>query len=46
MSNAEAAFVFGLISGVISLCEATRAIYEAAKDAKASPKYFYRCMHN
>ena len=40
MSGAEAAFVFGLISGVISICEATKAIYEAAKDAKGQPEAF------
>ena len=40
MSGAEAAFVFGLISGVISICQATQAIYEAAKDAKGQPEAF------
>ena len=40
MSGAEAAFVFGLISGVISICQATKSIYEAAKDAKGQPEAF------
>ena len=40
MSGAEAAFVFGLISGVISICQATKTIYEAAKDANGQPEAF------
>ena len=40
MSGAEAAFVLGLIFGVISICKATKAIYEAAKDTKGQPEAF------
>jgi hypothetical protein len=40
MSGAEAAFVVGLISGVISIIEATKTIYDAAKDAKGQPEAF------
>ncbi|KFY66621.1 hypothetical protein V496_01972 [Pseudogymnoascus sp. VKM F-4515 (FW-2607)] len=40
MSGAEAAFVVGLISGVISIVEATKTIYDAAKDAKGQPEAF------
>ena len=40
MSGAEAAFVLSLISSVISICEATKTIYEAAKDAKGQPEAF------
>jgi hypothetical protein len=40
MSGAEAAFVVGLISGVISIIEATKTIYDAAKDVKGQPEAF------
>jgi hypothetical protein len=40
MSGAEAAFVVGLISGVISIIEATKTIYDAAKDTKGQPEAF------
>ncbi|KFY27130.1 hypothetical protein V491_01015 [Pseudogymnoascus sp. VKM F-3775] len=40
MSGAEVAFVVGLISGVISIIEATKTIYDAAKDSKGQPKAF------
>jgi hypothetical protein len=34
----EAGTVIGLISGVISIIEATKTVYDAAKDAKGQPK--------
>ncbi|KAF4637350.1 hypothetical protein G7Y89_g706 [Cudoniella acicularis] len=40
MSGTEAAFVVGLISGVISIIEATKTVYNAAKDAKGQPEAF------
>jgi N-terminal domain on NACHT_NTPase and P-loop NTPases len=40
MSGAEASFVVGLISGVISIVEATKRVYDAAKDAKGQPEAF------
>jgi hypothetical protein len=40
MSGAEAGFVVGLISGVISIIEATKTVYDAAKDAKGRPEAF------
>ena len=40
MSGAEAGFVVGLISGVISIIEATKTVYDAAKDAKGQPEAF------
>ena len=40
MSGAEAALVVGLISGVISIIEATKTIYDATKDAKGQPEAF------
>jgi hypothetical protein len=40
MSGTEATFVIGLISGVISIIEATKTIYNAAKDAKGQPEAF------
>lgn len=40
MSGAEAAFIVGLISGVISIIEATKTVYNAAKDAKGLPEAF------
>jgi hypothetical protein len=40
MSGAEAAFIVGLISGVISIIEATKTVYDAAKDAKGQPDEF------
>ena len=36
----EAGTVIGLISGVISIIEATRTVYDAAKDAKGQPEAF------
>ena len=36
----EAGTVIGLISGVISIIEATKAVYDAAKDAKGQPEAF------
>jgi DNA-directed RNA polymerase subunit F len=40
MSGAEAAFIVGLISGVISIIDATKKIYDAAKDAEGQPEAF------
>lgn len=40
MSGAEAAFVIGLVSGVIAIVEATKTVYDAAKDAKGQPEAF------
>ena len=40
MSGAEDAVVVGLISGVISIIEATKTVYDAAKDAKGQPEAF------
>jgi vacuolar-type H+-ATPase subunit E/Vma4 len=40
MSGAEAGFVISLISGLISIIEATKTIYDAAKDAKGQPEEF------
>ncbi|CAI6225623.1 unnamed protein product [Periconia digitata] len=40
MSGAEAGFVIGLISGVISIVEATKIVYDAAKDAQGQPEAF------
>jgi F0F1-type ATP synthase delta subunit len=40
MSGAEASFVIGLISGVISIIEATKTVYDAAKDAHGQPEAF------
>jgi hypothetical protein len=40
MSGAEAGFVIGLISGVISIIEAARTVFDAAKDAKGQPEAF------
>jgi len=40
MSGAEAGFVIGLISGVISIIEATKTVYDAAKDVKGQPEAF------
>ena len=40
MSGAEAGFVVGLISGVISIIEATRTVYDAVKDAEGQPEAF------
>ncbi|KAH7122357.1 hypothetical protein B0J11DRAFT_581064 [Dendryphion nanum] len=37
---AEAGFVIGLISGVISIIEATKKVYDAAKDAQGQPEAF------
>jgi hypothetical protein len=42
MSGAEAGFVVGLISGVISIIEATKTVYDAANDAKGQPEAFRR----
>lgn len=38
--GAEAAFVVGVISNVISIIEATKTVYDAAKDAKGQPEAF------
>ena len=40
MSGAEAAFVVGLISAVISIIGATKTVYDDAKDAKGQPEAF------
>jgi hypothetical protein len=40
MSGAEAVFVVSLISNVISIIEATKTVYNAAKDAKGQPEAF------
>ena len=40
MSGAEAAFVIGLISGIIAIVESTKKVYDAAKDDKGLPKAF------
>jgi N-terminal domain on NACHT_NTPase and P-loop NTPases len=40
MSGAEAGLVVGLISGVISIIEATKTVYDAVKDAKGQPEAF------
>lgn len=40
MSGAEATFVVGLVSGVISIIDATKKIYDAAKDAEGQPEAF------
>jgi hypothetical protein len=40
MSGAEAGFVIGLISGVISIIEAAKTVFDAAKDAKGQPEAF------
>jgi flagellin-specific chaperone FliS len=40
MSGTEAGFIVGLISAVISIIEATKTIYDAAKDAKGQPEAF------
>jgi hypothetical protein len=40
MSGAEAGFVIGLISGVISIIEAAKTVYDAAGDAKGQPEAF------
>ncbi|KAN0117092.1 putative beta transducin-like protein [Hyaloscypha variabilis] len=40
MSGAEAGFVVGLISAVISIIEAAKTVYDAAKDAKGQPEAF------
>jgi uncharacterized protein YoxC len=40
MSGAEASFVISLISGVISIIEVTKTVYDAAKDAKGQPEAF------
>jgi hypothetical protein len=37
---AEAGFVVGLISGVISIINATKTVYDAVKDAKGQPEAF------
>ena len=36
----EAGTIVGLISGVILIIEATKTIYDAAKDAKGQPEAF------
>lgn len=40
MSGAEAAFVIGLISGTISIIEAIKTVYDAAKDTQGQPEAF------
>jgi hypothetical protein len=40
MSGAEAGFVIGLISGVISIIEAAKTVFDAAEDAKGQPEAF------
>lgn len=40
MSGAEATLVIGLIGSIISIIEATKEIYDAAKDAKGQPEVF------
>jgi hypothetical protein len=40
MSGAETGLVIGLISGVISIIETTKTVYDAAKDAKGQPEAF------
>lgn len=40
MSGAEVGFVVGLISGLISIIEATKTVYDAARDAKGQPEAF------
>jgi hypothetical protein len=40
MSGAEAGFIVSLISGVITIIESTRTVYDAAKDAKGQPEAF------
>lgn len=40
MSGAEAAFVIGLISGTISIIEAIKTLYDAAKDTEGQPEAF------
>jgi hypothetical protein len=40
MSGAEAGFVIGLISGVISIIEAAKTVSDAAKDATGQPEAF------
>ncbi|KAH8745509.1 hypothetical protein F5882DRAFT_109979 [Hyaloscypha sp. PMI_1271] len=40
MSGAEAGFVVSLITGVISIIEATKTVYDAAKGAKGQPEAF------
>ena len=40
MSGAEAGSIVSFISGVISIIEATKTVYDAAKDAKGQPEAF------
>ncbi|KAG9231305.1 NACHT domain-containing protein [Amylocarpus encephaloides] len=40
MSGTEASFALSLISGVISIIDATKKVYDAAKDAKGQPEAF------
>jgi hypothetical protein len=40
MSGAEARFVVSLIAGVISIIDATKTVYDAAKDAEGQPEAF------
>jgi hypothetical protein len=40
MSSAKAVFVVGLISSVISIIEATKTVYNAAKDVKGQLEAF------
>ncbi|KAH8749773.1 hypothetical protein F5882DRAFT_81723 [Hyaloscypha sp. PMI_1271] len=40
MSGAEAGFVISLIASVITIVDATKKVYNAAKDAKGQPEAF------
>ncbi|KAH7308729.1 hypothetical protein BKA65DRAFT_442542 [Rhexocercosporidium sp. MPI-PUGE-AT-0058] len=40
MSGAEASFAISLISGVISIIEAAKTVYNAAGDVKSQPEVF------
>ena len=40
MSGAEAGFIVGLVSGVISIIEATKTVYDGVKDVKGQPEIF------
>jgi hypothetical protein len=40
ISGTEAGFVIGLISGVILIIEATKIVYNTAKDIKGQPEAF------
>jgi N-terminal domain on NACHT_NTPase and P-loop NTPases len=40
MSGAEAGFIVGLISGVISIIKSSKTVYDATKDTKGQPEAF------